>query len=148
MSHTFDCYILTCVMKFKHSTGTGNKSQQCLRTAVCTLLQWIWTLREDFLKKKMPRHFWKKPLLHFARNASGCWSAWQLGSLEWVWNAATVMDCNVVYNESDSVFAGCLTTTFINSTDATAENKLFQNLVRCLPRHNCVYKTVYVFVGN
>lgn len=44
------------------------------------------------------------------------------------------MDCNVVYNESDSVFAGHLTTTFINSTDATAENKLFQNLVRCLPK--------------
>lgn len=44
------------------------------------------------------------------------------------------MDCNVVYNESDSVFADRLTTTFINSTDAIAENKLFQNLVRCLPR--------------
>lgn len=34
-------------------------------------------------------------------------------------------DCNVVYNESDSVFTGRLATTFINSTDATAENKLF-----------------------
>lgn len=43
-------------------------------------------------------------------------------------------DCNVVYNESDSVFTGRLATTFINSTDATAENKLFQNLVHCLPR--------------
>ncbi len=43
-------------------------------------------------------------------------------------------DCNVVNNESDSVFAGRLAVTFINSTDATAENKLFQNLVHCLPR--------------